>query len=110
MQPIPLEPGMRVRCVRADHYANKLVDGGTYRIERSGGFLSVGMVNLVGMPGYHFTASRFKPIIRVKMRAMPSLDILLARALRTFDKMSPAEKDAHIRAQRAPMALARNMD
>jgi hypothetical protein len=45
-------------------------------------------------------ANRFKPIIRVKMRAKPSLDILVARALRTFDKMSPAEKAAHIRAQR----------
>jgi hypothetical protein len=105
MEPIPLETGMRVRCIDASSHT-AIVEGETYVVRRAATHARVYIEGFTG----GFYPYRFKPIIRVKMRAMPSLDILLARALRTFDKMSPAEKDAHIRAQRAPMALARNMD
>jgi hypothetical protein len=94
MQSIPLEPGMRVRCVDKHGIWLNRVD--KYTVTYAFG----DDVYLQGEGSFPFRRDRFKPIIRVKMRAKPSLDILLARALRTFDKMSPTEKDAHIRAQR----------
>lgn len=65
MQPIPLEPGMRVRCIRADHYAEALTLGASYTVLDFDSCVGAS-VQLSEKPGYHFFPDRFKPIVRVK--------------------------------------------
>lgn len=95
MQPIPLEPGMRVRCVDAigssilEHGAEYVVEGKT----------KLGGTKLLGFRGGWY-AERFKPIIRVKAPCIPSIDVMIKRAKAWFDALTPAEQKAHMTAQR----------
>jgi hypothetical protein len=102
MQPIPLEPGMRVRCVRADHYAKVLREGKEYtvsRVDEGGNWVWVD-----GLMGYHLDLKRFKPIVRVKAKCVPSLSVLIKRAVAAVERMTPAERAAMDKAQRESWA------
>lgn len=63
MQTIPLEPGMRVRCVNAGWHFD-LEPNAEYVVDRMPDDIRV---RLVGHSQSYY-ASRFKPIIRVKGR------------------------------------------
>jgi len=62
--------------------------------------------------GLDLLGVRVKPHVRVKAPCVPSLDLLIKRAVAAFDAMTPEQKDAHVKAQRASwvrgeMALSR---
>jgi hypothetical protein len=69
MQPIPLEPGMRVRCVRTAQVSRTVIAGENYTVHE---IISHGRVTLRETDG-QWIANRFKPIVRVKMGSARSV-------------------------------------
>jgi hypothetical protein len=77
MQPIPLEPGMRVRCVQPDeliglHYGDEHVVYRTDFHPRTGKYRI-----WVDNGNRWFRANRFKPIVRVKAPSVRTVNITI---------------------------------
>lgn len=100
LEPFQLEPGDRVRCVdNAGGYGEVLTHGAEYEI--AGVQSDSGLIQLRGVHSYGFKARRFKPVIRVKAKCVPTLDLLLKRSNVAWRAMSPAGQEAMLQAQRA---------
>lgn len=85
-----LEPGMRVRCVdNKGGFGDALEVGSEYQVVLQD---KLGMVKLDGFAAFSFVPHRFKPIVRVKAPCVPSLDLMLRRAVAAVEAMTPAER------------------
>lgn len=89
-----LEPGMRVRCVDAGSNC-LIVTGRDYVVAAR----QNDMVR-VNQWGVWYPIERFKPIVRVKAQCVPTLDLLMKRAVTAFNAMTPEQQETHRQEQR----------
>jgi hypothetical protein len=90
-----IKPGQRLRCVNGT-CTRSLRVGETYTFHHG----SNGLVVLVELPDREFSAERFKPVVRVPARCVPSLNVLVRRANAAHDLLTPAQQAEHWNAQR----------
>jgi hypothetical protein len=91
-----LEPGMRVRCVLGA--STFLTIGKEYLIEKVS-LRYAWVVDDSGKRG-NWLVYRFKPVVRVKAKCVPSLDLILKRSAVAFKPMTPEQQQAMQNAQR----------
>lgn len=99
-----LEPGMRIRVV--DVGPNKRLMLGAEHVVAAYDpdnipFPSVTLVADTGDRKRSYFSHRFKPVIRVKAKCVPSLSVLLSRAEKAVLAFTPAEREAMHQMQRA---------
>jgi hypothetical protein len=100
MQPIQLKPGMRVRCVNAGGVIGRKIRVGEEYVTRVADcWKPEQRIALVGVVGV-FYPHRFKPIVRVKAPYIPSLDLMIRRAVAAVEAMTPAQRAEMHQAQR----------
>lgn len=89
--------GMRLRCVDNRGVEWALNKGQTCNVVScTPGFVWVDESPCV----FGFAQSRFKPIVRVKAPCIPSLDLLLRRAVAAAAGMTPEQREEMYRKQR----------